>query len=57
MGVDVIEAGFPASSEGEFIATKKILEEIGDMTEVIGLSRANKNDIDKTIQRDRKSVV
>ncbi|MCY0850414.1 MAG: isopropylmalate synthase [Sulfuracidifex metallicus] len=56
MGVDVIEAGFPASSEGEFIATKKILEEIGDMTEVIGLSRANKNDIDKTIQSGLGSI-
>ncbi|MCY0882967.1 MAG: homoaconitate hydratase, partial [Acidianus infernus] len=30
LGVDVIEAGFPASSEGDFIATKKILEEVGD---------------------------
>jgi Isopropylmalate/homocitrate/citramalate synthases len=42
LGVDVIEAGFPASSEGEFIATKKIFEEVGDQVEVIGLSRSNK---------------
>ncbi|WP_149528816.1 isopropylmalate synthase [Sulfuracidifex tepidarius] len=56
MGVDVIEAGFPASSEGEFISTKKILEEVGDNTEVIGLSRANKNDIDKTIQSGLGSI-
>jgi len=56
MGVDAIEAGFPASSEGEFVATKKILEEIGDYTEVIGLSRANKNDIDRTIQSGLGSI-
>ncbi len=56
MGVDVIEAGFPASSEGEFVSTKKILEEVGDYTEVIGLSRANKNDIDKTIQSGLGSI-
>ncbi|WP_373468894.1 isopropylmalate synthase [Acidianus infernus] len=56
LGVDVIEAGFPASSEGDFIATKKILEEVGDKTEVIGLARANKNDIDKVIEAGLSSI-
>jgi len=56
LGVDVIEAGFPASSEGEFIATKKILEEVGDNTEVIGLARANKYDIDKVISTGLSSI-
>ncbi|MCI2415565.1 MAG: homocitrate synthase family protein [Candidatus Aramenus sp.] len=56
LGVDVIEAGFPAASEGEFIATKKILEEVGDYTEVIGLARANKYDIDKAISAGLSSV-
>ncbi|MEM0130633.1 MAG: isopropylmalate synthase [Saccharolobus sp.] len=56
LGVDVIEAGFPASSEGEFIATKRIFEEVGDKVEVIGLSRANKNDIDKTISTGISSI-
>ncbi|ARM75115.1 isopropylmalate synthase [Acidianus manzaensis] len=56
LGVDVIEAGFPASSEGEFIATKKILEEVGDQTEVIGLARANKYDIDKVIEAGLSSI-
>nr|WP_261310144.1 isopropylmalate synthase [Saccharolobus shibatae] len=56
LGVDVIEAGFPASSEGEFIATKKIFEEVGDQVEVIGLSRSNKNDIDKTISTGISSI-
>lgn len=50
LGVDVVEAGFPASSDGEFIATKKILEEIGDSVEVTGLARANKGDIDRGIE-------
>lgn len=56
LGVDVIEAGFPASSEGEFIATKKILEEVGEDTEVIGLARANKYDIDKVISTGLSSI-
>jgi len=56
LGVDVIEAGFPAASEGEFEATKKILDEVGDRVEVIGLSRANKQDIDKTIQTGIASI-
>lgn len=56
LGVDVIEAGFPASSQGEFIATKKIFEEIGNETEVIGLSRSNKLDIDKTISTGIGSI-
>jgi len=56
LGVDVIEAGFPAASEGEFEATKKILDEVGDKVEVIGLSRANKQDIDKTIQTGIASI-
>lgn len=56
LGVDVIEAGFPASSEGEFIATKKILEEVGDTVEVTGLARANKSDIDKGIEAGLSSI-
>jgi len=56
LGVDVIEAGFPAASGGEFEATKKILDEVGDKVEVIGLSRANKQDIDKTIQTGIASI-
>ncbi|MEM4025222.1 MAG: homoaconitate hydratase, partial [Metallosphaera sp.] len=56
LGVDAIEAGFPASSEGEFIATKKILEEVGDSVEVTGLARANKGDIDRGIEAGLASV-
>ncbi|MEM3324167.1 MAG: isopropylmalate synthase [Metallosphaera sp.] len=56
LGVDAIEAGFPASSEGEFIATKKILEEVGDSVEVTGLARANKGDIDRGIEAGLASI-
>ena len=42
--VDVIEAGFPASSNGDFEAVHAIAEAIRDST-VCGLARANENDI------------
>ncbi|AHC51277.1 trans-homoaconitate synthase [Sulfolobus acidocaldarius SUSAZ] len=56
LGVDVIEAGFPASSDGEFEATKKILSEVGDQVEVTGLSRSVKQDIDRTIDTGLSSI-
>lgn len=43
--VDVIEAGFPISSEGDFQAVKKISETVKGVT-VAGLARAVKKDID-----------
>lgn len=46
LGVDIIEAGFPAASEGDFEAVSKIAAKL-ERTEVAGLARANKNDIDK----------
>lgn len=49
LGVDAIEAGFPSSSEGE----KKVIKEIvkADLeTEICGLSRANRKDIDAAIE-------
>jgi 2-isopropylmalate synthase len=42
--VDVIEAGFPASSNGDFEAVKAIASAIREST-VCGLSRANENDV------------
>jgi 2-isopropylmalate synthase len=48
LGVDVIEAGFPSSSEGE----KKVVKEIakaGLKSEICALSRATKGDIDAAI--------
>ena len=46
LGVDVMEAGFPASSQGDFNAVKKIAETITKST-VTALSRATKHDIDQ----------
>ena len=44
-GVDIMEAGFPASSKGDFEAVKKIAETVENVT-VTGLARAVKSDID-----------
>jgi 2-isopropylmalate synthase len=44
LGVDVIEAGFPVSSPGDFAAVQAIAQQVKDAT-VCGLSRAVENDI------------
>ncbi len=44
--VDVIEAGFPIASEGDFESVQEIAKQIRTCT-VAGLSRANKGDIDR----------
>jgi|TARA_B100000131_G_scaffold313468_1_gene348886 2-isopropylmalate synthase len=46
LGVDIIEAGFPIASEGDFNSVKLIAEKIKNC-EVAGLSRANFKDIDR----------
>jgi 2-isopropylmalate synthase len=46
LGVDVIEAGFPAASEGDFEAVSQIAGRL-KQTEVAGLARADKADIDR----------
>lgn len=45
MGVDVIEAGFPISSPGDFQAVQRISQEIRNCI-ICGLTRANEKDID-----------
>lgn len=45
LGVDIIEAGFPVSSPGDFTSVKAIAREIKHAT-VCGLSRALEKDID-----------
>ena len=54
--VDVIEAGFPAASNGDFEAVKAIAAAIKDST-VAGLCRANDRDISRGIEalKDAKS--
>ena len=46
MHVDIIEAGFPAASNGDFKAVKAVADTIKDST-VCGLARAIKGDIDR----------
>ena len=46
LGIDVIEAGFPAASEGDLEAVSAIAGKL-KRCEVAGLARASKNDIDQ----------
>ena len=46
MGVDIIEAGFPISSNGDFEAVHAIASEIGNSV-VCGLARCTPGDIDR----------
>ena len=55
LGVDSIEAGFPASSDGE----KKVVKEIVNCNlnaEICALARANRKDIDAAIECDVPAV-
>lgn len=48
LGVDIIEAGFPIASEGDFIAVKTVAEQIGNREDppiICGLARALEKDI------------
>ena len=47
--VDIIEAGFPAASEGDWAAVHHIAREVGGVygPEICGLARANMRDIDR----------
>jgi len=52
LGVDVIEAGFPAASPDDLEAVRRIAEEVGNSVDgakvpiICGLARASRNDID-----------
>ena len=46
MGVDIIEAGFPAASNGDFEAVAEIAKLVKNAV-VCGLARANPKDIDR----------
>jgi 2-isopropylmalate synthase len=53
LGVDVMEAGFPAASPDDLEAVRRIAVEVGNPTDgsrppiICGLARASRNDIDK----------
>jgi len=55
LGIDVIEAGFPVVSEGE-LETVKTIGKLGLKSEVMGLARCTKLDIDKVIEADLDSI-
>jgi len=46
LGVDVIEAGFPVSSPGDFEAVRRVSRAVGDQAVICGLTRARPNDIE-----------
>src|SRR5947209_18747881 len=46
MGVDIIEAGFPIASEGDFAAVQEIARRTRNAV-VCGLARAGQKDIDR----------
>jgi len=48
LGVDIIEAGFPASSQGDFDAVKAVAQRVGNTSDIMitALARAVKSDID-----------
>ncbi len=46
LGVDIIEAGFPIASQGDFDAVRTIAESL-KKSQIAGLARANNKDIDR----------
>jgi len=55
LGVDIIEAGFPITSQGDFEACRDIAK-LGLDIEVMGLARMTKLDIDRVIEADMDSL-
>lgn len=55
LGVDAIEAGFPAASPGDLEAVKMVAAKIRN-AQVTALSRANKDDIDKAWEAVKDAV-
>ncbi len=58
--VDIIEAGFPASSKGDFKAVEAVAKAVGDGPMITALARAVKNDIDavyESIKRAERPLI
>ena len=58
LGIDVMEAGFPAASPDDLLAVQRIAEEVGtsDGPIIAGLSRAFRGDIDKAWEAVRPAA-
>jgi 2-isopropylmalate synthase len=50
LGVDLLEAGFPISSDGDFAAVKAIAQEITDGPVIAGLARCRAEDINAVVR-------
>lgn len=55
LGVDVIEAGFPVSSEGDFEAVRRIATEVRQC-EIAALARTRKEDIERAYEAIRNAA-
>lgn len=57
LGVDIIEAGFPASSQGDFIAVQEVARKVGQSDELMitALARAVQTDIDAVYESVKKA--
>ncbi|MBW2271001.1 MAG: 2-isopropylmalate synthase [Deltaproteobacteria bacterium] len=55
LGVDVIEAGFPIASEGDFEAVRAIAEQVRG-SRICGLARTGRGDIDRAAQALAKAA-
>jgi 2-isopropylmalate synthase len=55
LGVDVLEAGFPAASEGDYQAVSQVASRI-EKTEVAALARTSKKDIDRAWEAIRQAA-
>jgi len=55
MGVDIIEAGFPIASDGDFASVRQIAREVRGC-QIAGLARANKTDIDRAWEAIREAA-
>ncbi len=62
LGVDIIEAGFPAASPGDLEAVRRIAREVGDQSEfgpgpsICALARATRRDIDRAWEAVRDAA-
>lgn len=50
LGVDVIEAGFPIASPGDFEAVRAVAQMFGDRTTICGLARCRHDDIERAAE-------
>ncbi|MBU2227718.1 MAG: 2-isopropylmalate synthase [Proteobacteria bacterium] len=55
MGVDIIEAGFPVASDGDFASVRQIAREVRGC-QIAGLARANRTDIDRAWEAIREAA-